>query len=167
MSDFPHYAHLAAASLTPIGWRINVCQWGFDESEHMTYELLEHVGELELRLRASSLSELFAEAGGALAEELLRGSSGGAPIGPEEIELRAADRAALLVDWLNELIFRADGAGHVLRHYDFARLTDTELRCRASGVRTELAVPVKAATFHGLSIEEHGGELSARVILDI
>ena len=133
-----------------------------------SHEVLEHVGELELRLRAPDLAGLLREAGAALAEELLRGQAGRPDDEAVLLEVESADRAALLVDWLNELVYRADAFGRVLTEFDFERVDEHGLRCRARGVRAEIAVPVKAATFHGLAVEtDADGALQARVILDI
>jgi SHS2 domain-containing protein len=133
-----------------------------------SHEVLEHVGELELRLRAPDFPALLGEAGVALAAELLRGQAGG-PVGDTvRLELEAGDRAALLVDWLNELVYRADAEGLVLTSFEFDRADEGGVSCRARGVRAALAVPVKAATYHGLAVEAGAdGLLEARVILDI
>jgi SHS2 domain-containing protein len=133
-----------------------------------SHEVLEHVGELELRLRAPDLPGLLREAAVALAAELLRGQTGEPDDASVLLEVEAADRAALLVDWLNELVYRADAEGRVLSAVDFERGDDHGLRCRARGVRAPIDVPVKAATFHGLVVEtDADGALQARVILDI
>jgi len=133
-----------------------------------SHEFLEHVGELELRVRAPDREALFAEAGRALADELRRGAAGVPDAAAVLVEVEAADQAALLVDWLNELIYRADAVGLVLVAYEFERLTATALRCRAHGVRVTIATPVKAATYHGLIVaEEADGTFVGRVILDI
>ena len=133
-----------------------------------SHEVLEHVGELELRVRAPDLPGLLREAGVALAAELLRGQAGRPDDGVVLLEVEAADRAALLVDWLNELVYRADAEGRVLTDFDFEHVDEHGLRCRARGVRAAACVPVKAATFHGLAVEtDADGALQARVILDI
>jgi SHS2 domain-containing protein len=133
-----------------------------------SHEVLEHVGELELRVRAPDLAGLLREAALALAAELLRGQAGAPDDEVVVLDVDSADRAALLVDWLNELVYRADAEGRVLVTFDFERVDERGLRCRARGVRATIAVPVKAATFHGLAVEtDADGTLQARVILDI
>jgi SHS2 domain-containing protein len=133
-----------------------------------SHEVLEHVGELELRLRAPDFPDLLREAAVALAEELLRGQVSEPDDGVVLLELESGDRAALLVDWLNELVYRADAEGRVLTRFEFEHVDEHGLRCRAHGVRAVADVPVKAATFHGLAVESDAdGTLQARVILDI
>jgi SHS2 domain-containing protein len=133
-----------------------------------SHEFLEHVGELELRVRAPTAEELFVEAGRALGLELLRGMAGDPDDQVVELDLEAADQAALLVDFLNEIIYQADSQGRALVRYDLLRVGDTELRGRAWGVRLTAAAPVKAATYHGIQVERDAdGLLTARVILDV
>jgi SHS2 domain-containing protein len=135
------------------------------EASHKT---IDHTSEVQLRIRAASMSELLAEAGRALAEVQLR-DSGGAPA-PEwrEIEVSASDRAALLAEWLNELIFLGETDAWVPVQFEVARATNTSARVRALGMSLD-RVPglVKAATLHGLRVEEIPGGLEGEVILDV
>lgn len=130
-----------------------------------------HVGELRVALRAPSLATLFEEAARALAEVMA-----GAAVGPggagddavERVTLTAPDREALLVDWLNELIFLGETRRRIydrvrVEHLDDRGLT-AEVRGRPSAGERTL---VKAATFHGLQIREGDAGLTATVLLDI
>jgi SHS2 domain-containing protein len=133
-----------------------------------SHELRPHTSEIELHLRAGSLGDLLAEAGRALAEvELTRANC--LPGGPARpIQVSSSDRAALLVDWLNELIFLADIDRWVAMDFSIDRVEDTEVLARASGVTREWASSrVKAATLHGLRVDDVPGGLEARVILDV
>ncbi|HEY3356310.1 MAG TPA: archease [Polyangia bacterium] len=133
-----------------------------------SHEFLEHVGELELRIEAPSREELFAEAARALGSEILRGAPGSPDEAAMLVTLQAADPAALLVEFLNEIVYRADAEGRVLTRFEFDRLTATEVRARGRGVRLRAASPVKAATYHGAMVAPAaGGGFVARVILDI
>jgi SHS2 domain-containing protein len=90
----------------------------------------------------------------------------GGPV--RSIQVPSSDRAALLVDWLNELIFLADIDRWVAMDFSVDRVTDTEIVARASGVTLEWAPSrVKAATFHGLRVQDVPGGLEADVILDV
>ena len=133
-----------------------------------THEYVDHTAEVELRVRAGSLGELLAEAGRALGGLLLRGAPA-TVAGPwREIEVRAPDRAALLVDWLNELVFRAEAEWWVGSEFDVQAATDTCVRAHVRGVPVaEAPAIVKAATFHGLRVEEADGRLEATVIFDV
>lgn len=129
-----------------------------------------HHGDLRVALRAPSLAALFEEAGRALAEVVA-----GAPAGPndadsndvETVALTAPDREALLVEWLNELIYLTETRRRV---YDRARVLQIDDHALTAEVRGRPAVGertlVKAATFHDLQIREDAGGASATVLLD-
>jgi SHS2 domain-containing protein len=133
-----------------------------------SHEQRQHTSEIELHIRAGSLGDLLAEAGRALGEVQLTGADCvlGGPVRP--IRVSSADRAALLVDWLNELIFLADIDRWVAMDFSIDLARATEVRARASGVTLQRAPSrVKAATFHGLRVADVPGGLEADLILDV
>ena len=133
-----------------------------------SHEVRQHTSEIELHIRAGSLGDLLGEAGRALSEVQLAGADCmfGGPV--RSIQVSSADRAALLVDWLNELIFLADIDRWVAMDFSVDRVSDTEIAARASGVTLEWAPSrVKAATFHGLRVQDVPGGLEADIILDV
>jgi SHS2 domain-containing protein len=97
-----------------------------------SHEIVDHASEVRLRIRAGSMSELLAEAGRALAEVQLRESGGASAPKWRDIEVSAPDRAALLAEWLNELIFLGETEAWVPVQFELARATDTSARVRAS-----------------------------------
>jgi SHS2 domain-containing protein len=132
------------------------------------HEMRQHTSEIELHVRAGSLGDLLAEAGRALAEvELIKADC--VPGGPvRTIRVTSSDREALLVDWLNELIFLADFDRWVALDFSINLAEETEVRAGASGVTLEWGLSrVKAATFHRLRVEDVPGGLEANVILDV
>ncbi len=127
----------------------------------------EHTDELEIGLAADSLDELFAEAGRALAE-VMAGAPPPADGASQRVSLRARDREALLVAWLDELLFLADRDKKVYGDIRIERLSDQELAATVRGAPvSELRTQVKAATFHDLRIVEGADGFSATVILDV
>jgi len=136
-------------------------------SARHTFE--EHVGELKLHVEGRSYEEIFFEAARALANLMTRG--GGLPRPSEDserVELRSRDRAALLVDWLNELLYRSEAQRRIYTECHFDRLTSTELRAFVRGAAVEeLRTMVKAATLHDLELKEGANGYSATIVLDI
>jgi SHS2 domain-containing protein len=134
------------------------------------HSLAEHTGELELHLEAASLDELFGEAARALAE-IMGGPLRMPPEGAwEEVRLHATDRDALLVDWLNELIFRSERDKKIFDEIHVTHASEHALVAAIRGrVTEEVRLHVKAATFHKLEITElvGAGGLSANLILDV
>ena len=138
------------------------------ESRGSSHEILDHVGELKLRLRADSFADLAAEAGGALGALYLRGVMPGPSGAWREVEVQAPDRGALLVDWLNELIFLAERDRWVPVEFDVREASETLIRARVRGAAvTEAPAVVKAATLHGLRLESTGPGLEAEITLDV
>jgi SHS2 domain-containing protein len=133
-----------------------------------THELADHISELHLRVHAGSLEALLAEAGRALAG-LQLGGTPGAPSGPwREIDLRAADQAGLLAEWLNELIYLADTDRWVATEFEFTHTGECSVRARARGVPMAASRGlVKAATLHGLRVAPVPGGYEGEVILDV
>ena len=133
----------------------------------------EHTSEVQLRIQAPSLTSLFEEAARGLAELLLGGDADRAreaaqtePV--ELVRLTGRDRAALLVNWLNELIFLSETQHRVYTRVQVLYASDRELEARVQGAMAEaLGTPVKAATLYGLSVEAEAGGFTATVVLDV
>ena len=131
-------------------------------------ELVEHTGELELRLRAPTLVELFAEAGRAVADLMIGDNTLGFETVHETVVVGARDPAALLVAWIEELIYRAETEDAVFTRFEITALADTELRATIHGFSPAVfQSPVKAATYHRLRLEREGDGYAATVVLDV
>ncbi len=128
----------------------------------------EHRGELEIRIEGPTLEAVFAEAGRALAE-VMHVTPLEAPVGfSDEVVVNAPDREALLVEWLNELVYRSEVERAIFTEFEVVHLSDHQLVATIRGTRVAgLRNPVKAANYHGLSIAEKAGGLTANVILDV
>jgi SHS2 domain-containing protein len=132
-----------------------------------SHDIADHTSELRMRLWAGSLAELMAEAGRALAEIQLRGTSAAPGSDWRPVEVSAPDRAGLLVEWLNELIFLAETERWVATEFA-VEVADGTLRGRARGISlTQAPGLVKAATLHDLRVDDAPGGLTGEVILDI
>lgn len=126
------------------------------------------MSELQLRLRATTLGGVLSEAGRALGELLLRGALPTVSGPAREVVVRSTDREALLVDWLNELLYLAETEHWVPAAFESVEASDREVRARVRGVPVaEAPALVKAATHHGLRIERINGDLQAEVIFDV
>ena len=135
------------------------------------WETFEHEADVGLVVRGLSGAELFANAGLALfelvsdvarVEERQRYALAG----------EAEDVAALLVGWLNELVYLFEGEGVVCRRFEFQAWSETSYRGEGLGepVDPDRHAPrdlVKAATYHGLSVRRTPQGYEARVILDV
>jgi SHS2 domain-containing protein len=128
----------------------------------------EHTGEVQLHLAAPTLAQLFVEAGLALAELIAEERTSASEERTEEVSVQAPDLEALLVEWLNELIFRGETQHKVYHELRVTSVSDRQLRAEIRGtVPDHLRTAVKAATFHSLHILSQPDGYSATVVLDV
>jgi SHS2 domain-containing protein len=135
------------------------------------YRQLPHTADLAWRLWGASPPELFENAGRALSATLtdrryLRRQA------TREVSLTSIDREALLVDWLNHLLYLFDVDGFLGRDFQVELLTPESLKARVTGESFDPArhperTAVKAATFHQLSIVPVKDGWQATVVLDL
>lgn len=135
------------------------------------YRTLSHTADLGLRIWGGSREELFANAARALTATMVdrRGLRRAAS---REISVEAPDLEALLVAWLNYLLYLYDVEGFLGRDFTITRLTPEHLSARAWGEpfdpsRHIAKTAVKAATYHRLEITRVDDGWRATVILDL
>lgn len=133
-----------------------------------SHEFAEHTSEMRLRVSAGDAGELYAEAARALGAVLLRGAGGVGSEVTRELEVEGADPEALMVDWLNELLWQAEAERWVPRAVTVLEVKPTRVRARLTGPRVrEPPVLVKAATHHGVRVRQGPTGWEAEVVLDI
>lgn len=135
------------------------------------YEVFEHTADVGLHAYGSTLPELFVHAAQGM-ESLM--------VSPEQIDVQVSreivveghDVVSLLIAWLNELIFLFDTEYLVFRQFEIERLTETDLKGRASGEpydakRHDLGSAIKAVTWHEAAVDRTDVGYKARIIFDI
>jgi SHS2 domain-containing protein len=135
------------------------------------HETFEHTADLGLRIRATDLNTLFAEAAQALFSAIVEDLATVRPELAVEVRLHEDDRELLLFDWLKELLYHFD-AEHLLFGKFEVKIDGDSLTATAWGepldrARHTLEHEVKAITYHGLSVEKVEGAWEAEVIVDI
>jgi SHS2 domain-containing protein len=137
------------------------------------YRWVEHTAELELQVEAPTEEGVFAEAGEALAT--LLGEPEPGPAVRREVEVSGADRAALLAEWLNELVYLAD-EGFLTERAVALELSEVSgenenhshrLRAEVEGRPGTPRSLVKAVTYHRLRLAQEGVGWHGRVVLDV
>jgi SHS2 domain-containing protein len=135
------------------------------------YRQIPHTADLAWRLWGKDLPELFENAGRALSATLTDIRS----LRRREtrlVNLDSSDREALLVDWLNHLLYLFDIDGFVGRVFRVGALTSEHLEASVRGdifdaARHPTKTAVKAATFHRLEIVPEADGWRAMVVLDL
>lgn len=126
----------------------------------------EHVGEWKVTLWADSLDDLFAEAARVVSRAC--GPVRGAPGPWEQISLAAKDTTTLLADWINELLGRSEVSGRAYNEVRRMQIRDGHLEAQVRGRPvTSWRSPIKAATYHDLSLERRDNRWRAVVLLDV
>jgi SHS2 domain-containing protein len=133
------------------------------------FELLEHTADVGVRARGATLEEVFEQATLGLAEVLgARRPREGESVA---VEVAAGDPGALLVDWLNEVLWLHETRGH-------AAIAAVRVE-RVGGDRAAGSVTfsstdppadgtfVKAVTYHRLRVGRDAGGWLAEVYLDV
>ena len=92
-------------------------------------------------------------------------------VGEWEVQVEAPDIEALLVAWLNELIYRFETHGTLFRRSRVLELNETNLRATYSGEQANpqkrrFKTDIKTATYYMLKVEP-GEPSRVQVILDI
>jgi SHS2 domain-containing protein len=128
------------------------------------HRFVSHTGEVQIEIEAATEAAVFADAALALAE-LIDGGRGEAAT--RRLRVEAADRAALLVEWLSELLFLAETDAFVAEEIGELELAEGSLSATASGRTATPRHLVKAITYHDLVLEERGGGWFARIVLDV
>lgn len=135
------------------------------------FETFDHTADLGLRVRASGLNDLFAEASRALFSIIVDNLDDVRPEHRIDVDVHGNDREFLLFDWLRELLYRFD-AEHTLFSRFEVTVSDDGLKGTAWGEnydagRHRLGHEVKAITYHGLKVESLENEWLGEFIVDI
>lgn len=136
------------------------------------FEVFEHTADIGIQVYGGSIGEIFINAAQGM-ESLLVAPEQIRAVTSREITVTGHDAVALLIAWLNELIFLFDTEYLLFRSFDIEAITTTSLRARASGEaydaqRHELGCAIKAATWHEAAITRNAdGSYQARVIFDL
>lgn len=140
----------------------------------MTIRALDHTADLGYDIVSKTRVGVYTEAARAFVQSItdpdrLRADT------PVDVRVEAADGELLLVEWLDELLYRFDTEGWLPSAVQ-ATVEDDEdgvaLTARMAGERFDpsrhpLRVPIKAVTLHGLAVRHDGAVWRARVIFDI
>ena len=134
------------------------------------FELLDHTSEVGVSATGRDLKEAFAQAAQGMFSIIVE-SEDVEEVLEREVQVEAPDIGALLVAWLNELIYRFEAEGTVFKGFQVVELTDTRLRATCWGEQANprkhrFKTDVKAATYHMLEVEP-GEPSRVQVILDI
>ena len=140
----------------------------------MPFTFFDHTGDIGVDLIAASLPALLEEAARAFTAAMCDPASVEAR-DAYSVTIAAVAPDRLLVDWLEELLYRFEVDGLLLRRAEVALGVEPgrlRLEARVEGERVdparhEVAVLIKAVTYHRLHVTQTAEGWAARVIFDI
>ena len=134
---------------------------------YMSYEIIDHTADVRLRVRAPSLEALFADAMRGMFA-VMRAHPGGTRVERSVAVLDAADTTSLLVDFLNEVLHRAQVAHELFSDAHFTRLDATSCEAMLTGVApATFEEDVKAVTYHEADVRNVDDEWTTMLVFDI
>jgi SHS2 domain-containing protein len=142
-----------------------------DARQSRPYEVFEHTADIGLNIYGATLADLFIHAAQGM-ESLMVPLEQVRVVTGREIAVTGRDTLALLIEWLNELIFLFDTAHLLLRDFEIDAITETRVTGRAFGEAYdaqlhELSSAIKAVTWHEAAINRIPGGYQARIIFDL
>lgn len=135
------------------------------------YRSVPHTADAGYRVWGTSLIDIFIQAAHAL-YSLMTDRRRLQNRQVMEVEVAALDQEALLVDWLNHLLYLYDTKSFFAKDIDILEISSNHLKARLAGEELDperhiLKTGVKAATYHQLSISRHDANWEAKIIFDL
>lgn len=129
----------------------------------------EHTADVGIDVAAATLPELFTRAAAGMTVLLYGGPPAVTDAPPRSVEVRAPHGAALLREWLRELLYLQEVEGFVFSGARLDTLTDEHLAgaVRGGAVAAQPEREIKGVTLHDLVVERRGARWHARVIFDV
>ena len=131
------------------------------------YEILEHPADVGLLARGATQAELFENAAAGMMEIAVE-PDGVAEREQKRIVAEATDREALLVNFLQEVLWLLDGESWLAGRVAVEQISDTRVAATAFGeprnpTHHAMRLIIKAVTYHQLSVrQQSGGQQSER-----
>jgi SHS2 domain-containing protein len=137
----------------------------------MGYELLDHTGDLGIRVWAADVKGVFQEAARAIFAIITDIDKVEVHVN-RKVTVKASTLEELLVAWLSELLYLHEVKGLLFCDFALTEINEGSVRGVAMGEefdegRHAIKTSIKAVTYHQLEIQEQDGRWQAQVIFDI
>ena len=134
-------------------------------------EPVDHTADAGIRVRASTVEELFARAAWGMFS-LITDMDRVVVRETARVVVEAEDRDSLLVRWLSELNYRHVTTHRLFSSFEILFLGDRQLEAEIGGEPIEfqrhtIHTEIKAVTFHELQLIHDDRGWSARIIFDV
>jgi SHS2 domain-containing protein len=133
------------------------------------FTLVPHTADVRVLVRAATLEALFADAVfGMYAVMRAETASATSPVTRTIAVDDSADMTALLVDFLNEVLHRAQVAHEQFTLIDFTRFEECSLTAQLTGIApASFEEDVKAVTYHEADVRRDGDAWTTMLVFDL
>ena len=136
-----------------------------------SFEILDHTGDIGIRVTALSREELFKSAAAAMLRLMVQPAVASGKIS-KNISVTGDDDEQLLVNWLSEINFYFQTEQFLTSHISSFGIRKDELSATVRGDTIDLSVQpvlmdIKAVTYHKIYIKTENGLWSAQIIFDV
>lgn len=133
------------------------------------YQVLGHTADIRLKVEASTLTELFKVAIDGMNHILKSQKVSGEISGKMIIEVQSPDITALLVDFMNEVLYRSQANKEIYMDVKFLEFSDVALKTEIGGQKVEeFDEDIKAVTYHEAEIiKNEKGNYETVIVFDI
>ncbi|TSC53761.1 MAG: hypothetical protein LiPW39_93 [Parcubacteria group bacterium LiPW_39] len=150
-----------------------IFEW-YTEIVYINYEILEHTADFKMKAYGKDLPEVFVNMAKGVASQQLEindlNEAGQTQGEWEEVAVETDDLESLLVDWLNEILYRSDANKKIYSDFEVLEFSESpyKIKTKIRGLpTTQKKLEIKAATYHELEIKKTDGGWQATVIFDI
>jgi len=132
----------------------------------MGFTEIEHTADCSMMVWADDLPSLFGEAARAM-NQAAGARIGRGPRVRRKVSVQAADSESLLVQFLTELIYAQEQEDLGFDQFDL-QMSPGKLNAKLEGSLLEaLAKPIKAVTYHNLSIQRTTRGYETEIVFDV
>ncbi len=133
----------------------------------MSFVEIEHTADRAFRVVGRDMAALLENAASAM-RALEGGCTATTPPMTREIEVDGVDREALLVNWLNEILYLEQAHRLTCEQFHIYQLGANHLHARIETRECDRSCThIKAVTFHNLKIRVTSEGLEAEVVVDV
>jgi SHS2 domain-containing protein len=135
------------------------------------YRITNHQNELAVRITGTSQADLFVNSSQALFDVMVDVDK----IEAKErlpLEVVAADRDELIVNWLRELLYLYQSGGYLLKEFNISEVKDTVVKAEVCGEkidpdRHEIKQEIATVAEHKSRMQKTGNQWVAQVIFEL
>jgi SHS2 domain-containing protein len=137
----------------------------------MGYELIDHTGDIGIKVWADDIKGIFQEAARALFDIIADLEKVEARL-DREVIVKGSGQEELMVAWLSELLYLHEVEELLFCDFTISEINGRNIKGVARGEKFQedrhlIRTTVKAVTYHQLEIQEKDGRWQAQIIFDI